>query len=113
MPSAPGYVRDYKQEYKTARRRGEVDAGPNGKNAMRKKARRKLEKQGKVKPFDGKDVDHANGNTKDNSAGNLRVRSASANRSLNRKANASKYNPHKKYDSIGASRPPTQKKFKK
>ena len=108
MPSSPNYKRDYKKEDSTARRRGEVDAGPKGKNAMRKKARRKLEKQGKVKPFDGKDVDHKNGNTKDNSAGNLRVRSAGSNRSLNRKGNAKKYNPH-----IGASRPPQQKKFKK
>ena len=35
-------------------------------NAARKRARRKLEGEGKVKPFDGKDVDHSNGNPKDN-----------------------------------------------
>ena len=43
-------------------------------------ARRKLEKEGKVKKGDGKDVDHKNGNPEDNSSGNLRVLSRSENR---------------------------------
>jgi hypothetical protein len=53
MPSSPGYKRDYKQERATAKARGETDD-----NAARKQARRDMEKAGKVKPFDNKDVDH-------------------------------------------------------
>lgn len=85
MPSPEGYKRDYKQEYKTAKKRGEVASGPNGDNAKRKAARRKLEKEGKVRKGDGKDVDHRNGNPKDNSRSNLRVKSKSDNRSFSRK----------------------------
>lgn len=98
MPSSPNYKRNYKQEYKTARKRGEVASGSNGDNAMRKKARRMLEKEGKVKKHDGKDVDHKNRNPKDNRRKNLAVKSKSANRSFSR---------------IGASNPGTQRKFKK
>jgi len=47
------YKRDYKQERATSLARGEA---PN--NAARKRARRSMEAEGKVKPFDGKDVDH-------------------------------------------------------
>lgn len=85
MPSSSNYVRDYKQERKTAMRRGEVSSGPDGDNAKRKEARRKLEKEGKVRKGDGKDVDHKNRNPKDNSRGNLRVKSKSENRSFSRK----------------------------
>ena len=53
MPSSPDYKRDYKQEAKTAKARGE---GP--KNIERKRARRMAVKMGLVKPHDGKDVDH-------------------------------------------------------
>ena len=98
MPSAPGYKRNYKQEYSTARRRGEVDAGSNGDNAARKRARRKLEKEGRVKKNDGRDVDHKNRIPKDNRPSNLRVQPKSVNRS---------------FDRIGASNPPTQRKYKK
>ena len=85
MPSPEGYKRDYKQEYKTAKRRGEVASGSDGDNAKRKAARRRLEKEGKVRKGDGKDVDHKNGNPKDNSRKNLRVQSKSDNRSFSRK----------------------------
>lgn len=85
MPSPEGYKRNYRQEYKTAKKRGEVASGPNGDNAKRKAARRKLEKEGKVRKGDGKDVDHKNGNPKDNSRSNLRVQSKSENRSFSRK----------------------------
>lgn len=85
MPSPEGYKRDYKQEYKTAKRRGEVASGPNGDNAKRKAARRMLEKEGKVRKGDGKEVDHKNRNPKDNSRSNLRVQSKSENRSFSRK----------------------------
>ena len=80
MPSSPGYKRDYKQEQKTASKRGE-----DKDRAMRNRARRHAEKAGKVKKGDGKDVDHkvplrAGGSTKDS---NTRVRSRKANRSDN------------------------------
>lgn len=85
MPSSKNYVRDYKQEYKTAKRRQEVASGSDGDNAKRKAARRKMEKAGRVKKGDGKDVDHKNRNPKDNRNSNLRVVSKSKNRSFSRK----------------------------
>lgn len=82
MPSAPGYKRDLKQERETAKQRGELAL-----NAPRKQARRDMEKEGKVKPFDGKDVDHTVPLSKGGGVGrsNLRVKSAGANRSFPRK----------------------------
>lgn len=50
----------------------------------RNRARYALEKDGKVRKGDGKDVDHKNGNPMDNSKGNLRVQSKSVNRSRNK-----------------------------
>lgn len=89
MPSPKGYKRNYRQEYKTAKSRGEVSSGPNGDNAKRKAARRKLEKAGvNVK---GKDVAHKDNNPKNNSRKNLTVQSKKTNRSFSRKENASKY----------------------
>lgn len=85
MPSSPGYKRDYKQEYKTAKRRKEVASGSGGDNASRKRARRKMEKAGKARKGDGKDVHHKNGNPKDNRRGNLKAVSKSSNRSFSRK----------------------------
>lgn len=90
MPSSPNYVRDYKQEYKTAKRRKEVAAGSNGANAKRKKARRALEKAGKVRKNDGKDVHHKNGNPRDNRRSNLSVTSRSKNRSNNKQSRRKK-----------------------
>ena len=54
------------------------------RRAERNASRRKMEKAGKVKKGDGKDVDHKNKNTSDKSNGNLRVRSVKANRADNR-----------------------------
>jgi hypothetical protein len=54
------------------------------RRAQRNASRRKMEKAGKVKKGDGKDVDHKNKNTADKSSGNLRVRSVKANRADNR-----------------------------
>lgn len=86
MPSSPNYKRDYKQERKTSLARGEGDL-----NAARKQARRDMEKAGKVKPFDGKDVDHAVPLSKGGAVGkgNLRVKSATANRSYARNPDGS------------------------
>lgn len=87
MPSSPNYVRDIKQETKTAKARGEMP-----KNALRKKARRLMVKKGLVKPNDGKDVDHTQALSKGGSAlapSNLRVTSASDNRGFPRNPNGS------------------------
>ena len=54
------------------------------RRAQRNAARRKMEKAGKVKKGDGRDVDHKSYNTSDNSNSNLRVMSASKNRARNR-----------------------------
>ena len=93
MPSSKNYKRDYKQEYKTAKRRGEVGSGSKGDNASRKRARRKLEKEGKVRKGDGKDVAHKNGNPSDNRKGNLKAQARSKNRSYRRTKSAGKKNP--------------------
>ena len=77
-------------------------------NAARKRARYKLEKKGVVRKGDGKDVDHKNGNPRDNSSGNLRAQPKSTNRSFSRKANSKKYSKN-----VGASNPPAQRKYSK
>ena len=80
MPSSKNYIRDYKREYKVSHSSPEEKK----KRASRNAARAKMEKAGKVRKGDGKDVDHKNSNPKDNSKGNLRVQSKSANRSFPR-----------------------------
>lgn len=70
-------ARDYDKEYRTYQGTPEQIANRSSRN----KARRKLEKQGRVRKGDGKDVDHSDGNPKNNSVGNLRVTSKSYNRS--------------------------------
>lgn len=49
-------------------------------NAARKRARRLLEGQGRVRKHDGKDIDHRDGNPRNNSRRNLLVSSVSRNR---------------------------------
>lgn len=58
---------------------------------MRNKARRKMVKAGKVKSFDGKDVDHKKALSKggSNKRTNLQVLAASKNRSYKRKSDGS------------------------
>lgn len=86
MPSSPGYKRDYKKEWATAKKRGE-----DADNNQRHRARHLLEKEGRVKPGDGKDVGHMTaikrGGT--NAASNLKVQSVSANRSFARNPDGS------------------------
>lgn len=48
--------------------------------AARKRARRKLEKEGLVRPFDNKDVNHKNSNPHSNDRKNLEAIPASKNR---------------------------------
>jgi hypothetical protein len=78
--------RNYKNEYQAYQGTPEQ----RRRNDARKAARRKMEKLGKVRKGDGKDVDHANGNPKDNSTKNLRVKSKTANRSFPRNKSAGK-----------------------
>lgn len=74
MPSNKNYVRDYKQEQKTAKARGETKD-----RAKRNAARAKMKKAG-VKVA-GKDVDHKNGISGGNGRSNLRTQSKATNRS--------------------------------
>ncbi len=91
MPSAPGYRRNYKQETKTAKARGETSTGGNSDNAKRHKLRRAMEKAGKVHKGDGRDVDHVKALSKggSNSMSNARVTSPGANRSFPRNKDGS------------------------
>jgi hypothetical protein len=71
--------RNYRKEYDN------YHAKPEQRENRSKRvlARRKMEEKGRVHKGDGKDVDHKNGNPKDNSDDNLRVLSKSKNRSMN------------------------------
>lgn len=54
------------------------------RRAQRNAARAKMEKAGKVRKGDGKDVDHKNMNTANNSMSNLQVMNKSKNRAKNK-----------------------------
>ena len=71
----------YKRDYKKERENYLGKPEQMKRNAARKRARRAMEKAGRVKPFDGKDVHHKDNNPENNEMGNLRV----ANRSTNRR----------------------------
>lgn len=82
MPSSPSYKRDYLQEHKTAKKRGE-----NKDDILRRKDRRMMMKKGLVKP--SQDVDHKHALVKGGTAGtgttdNLRAVSVHTNRSFPR-----------------------------
>lgn len=53
------------------------------RRAERNASRAKMEKAGKVRKGDGKDVDHRNHNTKDQSGKNLSVMARGKNRAMN------------------------------
>lgn len=63
------------------------------KRVARNKARRHMEKAGKVHKGDGKDVNHEDGNALNNNPKNWMVESRHANRSYPRNADGSKKNP--------------------
>lgn len=69
-------ARDYKKEYR------DTHGTAKGKSdrAARNKARKTMEKAGRVKKGDGREVDHKNHNPRDNSKSNLRVVSKKTNR---------------------------------
>lgn len=89
MPSSPNYKRDYAQEYKTAKARGEVGTGSDSGNAKRHRLRRKMLKLGLVKK--GQDVDHKQPLSKggSNTVKNARATSPSANRGFPRNKDGS------------------------
>lgn len=92
MPSSKNYVRDYKQEAKTAKKRGETGCGSKSGDATRHRARRKKEKQIGRKLRSDEHVDHKR-KLKDggsNHSSNLRIRSASSNMSDGGKSGSSK-----------------------
>lgn len=76
--------RQYKKEYQNYHSSEEQKK----KRANRNAARRKMEREGKVHKGDGKDVAHADNNTRNNSKSNLKVQSPSKNRSFPRDKNA-------------------------
>lgn len=70
-------VRNYEKEYRDYHGKPEQIK----RRAERNAARAKMEKAGRVRKGDGKDVDHKDHRTSNNSRSNLRVMSASKNRS--------------------------------
>ena len=70
-------ARNYSKEYKDYHGKPEQIK----RRAGRVKARRDMEKAGRVNKGDGKEVDHKNYNTRDNSKSNLRVVNKKTNRS--------------------------------
>lgn len=81
-------VRNYEQERKTAKSRGETGAGSKSGDAQRHRARRILENKLGKAALRGKDVDHirplASGGT--TSPSNLRTRTVHSNRSAGGKS---------------------------
>lgn len=68
--------RDYKAEYA----KFHSSTASKKDRASRNKVRRQAEREGRVSKGDGKDIDHRNGNPRDNRRSNLRVTSRSSNR---------------------------------
>jgi len=89
MPSSKNYKRDYDQEYKTQKARGESGTGSDSDNAKRHRARREALASGKVKP--GQDLDHKVPLSKggSNKPSNTRAMAPSKNRSFARNSDGS------------------------
>jgi hypothetical protein len=79
-------ARNYRKEYDNYQGKPEQ----RKRNDARKAARRKMTAAGKVRKGDGKDVDHKDGNPKNNSKKNLRVTTKKSNRSFKRTKSARK-----------------------
>jgi len=78
--------RNYRNEYDKYQGTAQQKKNRAGRNA----ARRTLTKVGVVKKGDGKDINHRNGNPRDNSKKNLQVTTKRANRSFPRNSKAGK-----------------------
>jgi hypothetical protein len=90
VPKRPARAkRNYRKEYDRYHARPEQVKRRTSRNA----ARSKMEKAGKVRKGDGKDVAHKNGNPRDNKRSNLTVQTKSRNRSYARTRTAGKRNP--------------------
>lgn len=81
MPYQKNGKRDYKKQNE------KYDSRPSVKKdrASRNAARKTMVKAGKVRKGDGKDVDHKDGNPRNNKRSNLRVTTKAKNRSVKRK----------------------------
>jgi hypothetical protein len=87
MPNSPNYHRNYKQEEKTAKARGEQGTGHDSGEAIRMRARRLAIKKGMIKKGSKLDIDHIEPLVKGGAAtelSNLRPRTQHANRSYPR-----------------------------
>jgi len=82
MPKRGEYKKGAKSD---SVRQREYNSSPEQKKrrAERNHARAMMERKGKVKKGDGKDVDHKNHNTSDKRSSNLKVVSRSKNRAMN------------------------------
>lgn len=80
------YMKNGKRDYAKEREKYHSRPEQMENNRERKRARRKLEAEGKVRPHDGKDVDHKKPLKRGGSNGrsNLRVQSRSTNRSVSK-----------------------------
>lgn len=96
MPSSPGYVRNYKQEEKTAKARGDQGTGHDSGEAVRARARRKALKLGMVKK--GQDLDHKTPLSKGGTStiSNFRPETPHDNRSFPRNSDGSMIANHPK-----------------
>jgi len=95
MPSSKNYKRDSKQEYKTAKARGENGTGSDSSDAKRKRARRAVNAERKAKGLpplrSDQHVDHKKPISKggSNDRSNLRITSESKNTSYARNKDGS------------------------
>jgi hypothetical protein len=89
MPSSKDYVRNYAEEAKTAKARGEQGTGSDSGSAQRHRLRRKALKLGLVRK--GQDEDHKKPLSKGgpNTITNGRAETPHANRSFPRRADGS------------------------
>ena len=78
--------RNYRKEYDNYQGKKKQKKNRVGRNT----ARRRATAAGKVRKGDGKDIDHKDGNPRNNEKKNLRVQSKSKNRSFPRNKKAGK-----------------------
>jgi len=92
MPTIPKKPKTKPKRNYTMSGEGRYDKSPKrmADNRARKKARYVMEKGGAVAKFDGKDVDHKDGNPRNNAKSNLKVKPKSINRSIPRNSKAGK-----------------------